>query len=76
VYVYSVKPATFTKTGGVICGDTDNTHTPGSDENTATAGYTNGHAVYYHFNSDYYRNATLNAGNDISTEDTSTGWNQ
>ncbi|MDR2048428.1 MAG: hypothetical protein LBP69_03160, partial [Treponema sp.] len=35
--------AEFTKKGGTIYGDTDNTHTPGSTENTATGG--DGHAV-------------------------------
>jgi hypothetical protein len=40
VHIYK---ATFTKTGGVIYGDTNTTHTPGSTENTALSG--NGHAV-------------------------------
>jgi hypothetical protein len=35
---------TFTKKGGTIYGDTDTTHTAGSNENTAASG--NGHAVY------------------------------
>ncbi|GHV50078.1 hypothetical protein AGMMS49579_03100 [Spirochaetia bacterium] len=35
--------ATFTKTGGIIYGDTDTTHTPGSTENTALN--SRGHAV-------------------------------
>jgi hypothetical protein len=34
---------TFTKTGGIIYGDTDNTHTPGSAENTVLKG--SGHTV-------------------------------
>ncbi|MDR0730120.1 MAG: hypothetical protein LBF63_00500 [Treponema sp.] len=40
MYVYN--DSTFTKTGGTIYGDTDNT--PGSTENTAAKG--NGHVVY------------------------------
>jgi hypothetical protein len=39
----------FTKTGGTIYGDMDNTHTPGSTENTAPSTSnpgTNGHAVF------------------------------
>jgi uncharacterized repeat protein (TIGR02543 family) len=71
----------FSKTGGRIYGDTDATHTPGSTENTATSGNTYGHAVYY-FNlskSFYYRDATLNAGDHISTSTlpdsgTGNGW--
>jgi hypothetical protein len=42
--VYSSSSATFQKTGGIIYGDTDTTHSAGSTENTATSG--NGHAVY------------------------------
>jgi hypothetical protein len=63
---------TFTKTGGVIYGDTDGTHTQGSTENTATKGNTNGHAVYYAVDSytSYYRDTTLPATDNISTEDT------
>ncbi|MDR1898605.1 MAG: bacterial Ig-like domain-containing protein [Treponema sp.] len=61
---------TFSKTGGVINGDTD--HTPGDTENTATnddGGQVWGHAVFYNGGSDYYyRNATLGAGDDISTD--------
>jgi hypothetical protein len=43
VYVYY---AIFLKapTGGIIYGDTDTTHTPGTDENTSIS--SNGHAVY------------------------------
>jgi parallel beta-helix repeat protein len=38
----------FIKTGGTIYGDTNNTHTPGADENTALAGDSGyGHAAYY-----------------------------
>jgi hypothetical protein len=41
--VYVVYPqGSFQKTGGVIYGDTNNTHDPGTDENTAR---TDGHAV-------------------------------
>jgi hypothetical protein len=64
--------SSFSKTGGTIYGDTDNTHTPNSDENTATSGNTNGHAVYYRAPSggsnQYYRNATLDTGDNISTD--------
>jgi hypothetical protein len=35
---------TFTKNGGLIYGDSDNIHTPGSTENTTVSG--SGHAVY------------------------------
>jgi hypothetical protein len=36
---------TFIKKGGTIYGDTDKTHTPGSDENTDQREEDNGHAV-------------------------------
>jgi uncharacterized repeat protein (TIGR02543 family) len=60
---------TFNKTGGIIYGDADGTHTAGSTENTA--GTTYGHAVYYYVDNsnEYYRDATLNAGDNISTGD-------
>ncbi|GHV16386.1 hypothetical protein FACS189493_2150 [Spirochaetia bacterium] len=48
LYVFS-KPgevSTFSKTGGIIYGDTDNIHTPGSTENTATHNGGQGHAVW------------------------------
>jgi hypothetical protein len=67
VLVYT--SGSFAKSGGgIIYGDTDNTHTPGSTENT-TIGGSNiwGHAVYYYKDSGYYRNDTLGAGDDIST---------
>jgi hypothetical protein len=61
---------TFTKTGGTIYGDTDNTHTPGGNENTATSGHPgNGHAVLYYYSK--YRDSTLNTGDNISTGDLS-----
>ncbi|MDR1108149.1 MAG: hypothetical protein LBL19_03850, partial [Spirochaetaceae bacterium] len=67
VFVYN--GGTFNKTGGVIYGDTDGTHTAGSTENTATSGNTYGHAVDYYIDgsNSYYRDATLNAGDNIST---------
>jgi hypothetical protein len=40
----SVNRGTFTKKGGTIYGDINNTHTPDSNENTATNGY--GHAIF------------------------------
>jgi hypothetical protein len=63
--------SSFSKTGGTIYGDTDAIHTPGSNENTATSGNTNGHAVYYWKanNNEYYRNETLGTEDDISTDD-------
>jgi hypothetical protein len=63
--------ATFTKSGGgIIYGDTDTYHTPGSDENTSTIG--DGHAVYYYaLPTAKKRDATLAAGDDISTTNTS-----
>jgi hypothetical protein len=69
-----VDKSSFSKTGGVIYGDMDNNHTPGEIENTATSsGDTNGHAVFYQagdypYYTYYYRDATLNAGDDISTD--------
>jgi hypothetical protein len=58
----------FTKTGGIIYGDTDAAHNPGDTENTATSGDTNGHAAYYTDGTDgYYRDATLGEGDGIST---------
>jgi hypothetical protein len=73
VYVFS--GTTFTKTGGIIYGDTDNTHTAGSTENTATVTTNlgkNGHAVFlqkYSPTAYYYRNETLGTGDNISTTD-------
>jgi uncharacterized repeat protein (TIGR02543 family) len=64
--------SSFTKTGGIIYGDTNAIHTPGSNENTVKYGNTWGHAVYYLKDSgkEYYRDATLNATDNISTGDT------
>jgi hypothetical protein len=73
---------TFTKTGGTIYGDTNNTHTPGSTENTATDTAnqdTNGHAVLlfkYPTTTYYYRNETLTGADNISTADLTTNWTQ
>jgi hypothetical protein len=75
----------FTKTGGIIYGDDDAAHNPGDIDNTATYGDTWGHAVYYDSGSgEYYRNDTLYAGDNISTDpgtlpaggsgDTEGGW--
>jgi hypothetical protein len=59
--VYVGGTGTFTKTGGIIYGDTDTTHTAGNDENTAASG--NGHAVYvYDASIPKIRNATAGAG--------------
>jgi uncharacterized repeat protein (TIGR02543 family) len=71
----------FSKTGGTIYGDTDTIHTPNSTENTAAQGNTWGHAVGYMEDFSvsgenfipttfYYRDAALNATDDISTGDT------
>jgi uncharacterized repeat protein (TIGR02543 family) len=59
----------FRKTGGLIYGDTDAVHTAGSTENTAAGGNTYGHAVYFSAftGNRYYRDAALNAGDNIST---------
>ncbi|MDR2144159.1 MAG: hypothetical protein LBP29_07300, partial [Treponema sp.] len=56
--VYVGMSGTFTKTGGIIYGDTDTTHTPNSTENTAASG--NGHAVYV--SSTKKRDSTAGAG--------------
>jgi hypothetical protein len=65
----------FTKTGGVIYGDDDDTPYPGNGnatDNTATDGNTWGHAVIYGVSGPiyYYRDETLNATDNISTGDT------
>jgi hypothetical protein len=77
--VFVDSSGTFTKTGGTVYGDTDNTHTPGSNANTATATAIpgkNGHAVLYMDRSGsspsyiynyYYRNETLTGADNIST---------
>ena len=52
----------FSKTGGIIYGDTDNNPDNGNaKDNTATRGNTWGHAVYYYGPEEYhyYRDATL-----------------
>ena len=67
--------ATFSKTGSsVIYGDLNNIYSPGSGENTATSGQ--GHAVYWNrYPTGYgYRNSTLEAGVNISTNDHVTNW--
>jgi hypothetical protein len=67
---------TFIKTGGTVYGDlpANTTHTPGSNENTATVATnpgTNGHAVMLSiYPNYYYRNETLNTGDNISSTDT------
>jgi hypothetical protein len=72
---------TFTKTGGVIHGDTQPhiigiTHTAGSQTNTATG--TSGHAVYWSDSSgnSHYRNTTLGANDNLSSADFTRGWDQ
>jgi hypothetical protein len=64
----------FSKTGGTIYGSDAS---PTSLKNTATSGNTNGHAVHYEDSggsNQYYRNDTLDAGEDISTGDLSVNW--
>jgi hypothetical protein len=59
----------FSKTGGgVIYGSDEGS----SLKNTANSGDTNGHAVFYSQYSvnQYYRDTTLNAGDNISTSGT------
>jgi hypothetical protein len=71
VYVYET--GTFTKTGGTIYGDTDTTHTAGSDENTATGG--DGHAVYYNVSPiAKKRHTTLGPGDNISPTNLAANW--
>jgi hypothetical protein len=66
--------ASFEKTGtSIIHGDTNNSHSDGDTENTATN--SRGHAVYYNPSSgpDYYRDATLDTTDNISTSNTGSG---
>jgi hypothetical protein len=68
VYSYGV----FTKTSGVIYGDTDTTHTAGSKENTATSG--NGHAVFSEVD-DVIKKRNSTAGTDVNLDSgTETNW--
>jgi uncharacterized repeat protein (TIGR02543 family) len=70
----AVYDSSFSKTGGLIYGDTNNTFGDGNlTDNTATSGNTGGgHAVFYTVYADslteYYRDATLYAGDDIDTD--------
>jgi hypothetical protein len=74
-----VTVGTFTKTGGIIYGDspasTTTPQTSGANANTATSASNagkNGHAMFYGISSRYYCNETLtdDAGGDISATDT------
>jgi hypothetical protein len=72
-----VSAGTFTKTGGIVYGDTDHTAGNGNaTDNTATNTSnpgTNGHAIFYApASSYYYRNETLadDASGNISATDT------
>jgi hypothetical protein len=63
---------TFTKTGGIIYGDDDNNPDNGdATDNTVTSGNTNGHAAFCYDGGGggYYRDATLDEDDDISTND-------
>ncbi|MDR3283896.1 MAG: hypothetical protein LBS97_01815 [Treponema sp.] len=64
VYVHS---GSFTKTGGTIYGDTNNTHTADSTENTAF--YNDGHAVYVS-SSGKKRNSTAGMGVNLDSSTT------
>jgi hypothetical protein len=55
--------AAFDKTGGVIYGDNDITHSPGDIENTAGSG--NGHAVYTSSSPVKKRNGTAGSADDL-----------
>jgi fibronectin type 3 domain-containing protein len=66
--VYSTTSG-FKKTGGIIYGDTDTTHTTGSTENTATRA-NSGHAVFVNSSSDK-RNST--AGTDVMLDSSVAG---
>jgi hypothetical protein len=75
--VFVVNDSSFSKTGGIIYGDTDGTVGNGNNtDNTAKNGNTTGHAVYYRANSsnNYYRDAALGEEDDISTNNTGSGW--
>jgi hypothetical protein len=78
VFVYGDN-SNFTKTGGIIYGDTDNIATNGNaTDNTATADTnpgTNGHTVFYQQGTSspytyYYHNEDLTGADNISTTDT------
>jgi hypothetical protein len=62
----------FSKTGGIIYGDTDNIPYPtngNATDNTAKGVYPgSGNAVYYNKDNGYYRDTTLDAGDNISTK--------
>jgi hypothetical protein len=62
VYVHETPNNIFIKKGGTIYGDTDNTHTPGTNENTAKSSG-QGHAVYSAAPTPRYRNT--DAGPDV-----------
>jgi hypothetical protein len=67
--VFNYGKSIFSKTGGIIYGDTNTTHTAGSTENTATNG--KGHAVYV--STSRYRNST--AGTDVNLDSsTAANW--
>jgi hypothetical protein len=58
VMVSGIGNVTFTKSGGIIYGDTNNNHTAGDNENTSNDN--NGHAVVVY--SGLYRNTTVGTG--------------
>jgi hypothetical protein len=71
--VFNYNSGAFTKTSGIIYGDTDRTHTAGSTENTADSG--NGHAVcsMVSYEVDKKRNST--AGTDVNLDSgTAANW--
>jgi hypothetical protein len=59
---------TFTKTGGIIYGDSNNTHTANENENTVTTAAKRGHAVYQ--SDSYFRDADALSTDDITASST------
>jgi hypothetical protein len=69
VFVQNQNDSAFTKTGGIIYGDSDNIHTPGSTENTAAI---DGHAVY--LAAGKVRNNKVDATDNLSASYSSDAW--
>jgi hypothetical protein len=64
----AVESGSFIKNGNsIIYGDTDTNHTPGSDENTATSGNGNGHAVSFGMPVSKKRDATASATDSMNS---------
>jgi hypothetical protein len=60
----------FNKSGGIIYGDTDSIHTPGTNENTARAG---GHAAYV-ITGPKQRDSTAGPGDNLDSGTADGGW--